>query len=61
MNHRAQLQTYLQQLHGLEPGWRCADTMLTEFTDVFGPLDKFEKEWKQYASASVMVASQQTN
>ena len=55
--HGQQLRTYLKNLHNLEPGWRSADTMLREFTDVFGPLDTFEKEWVQHVATSIANAS----
>jgi hypothetical protein len=55
--HGEQLRTYLKNLHNLEPGWRSADAMLTEFIDVFGPLGEFEKEWIQHVSTSVANAS----
>lgn len=50
-HHCEQLRTYLQNLRQLEPGWRSSDTMVTEFTDVFGPINHLEKEWKRYISA----------
>lgn len=58
-NHPVRLQKYLKNLHSLEPGWRSDESMLREFTDVFGPVEILEREWLDHVSVSVMIASNQ--
>jgi hypothetical protein len=51
-NRRTELRNYLRSVQQAEPEPRPTQTMLREFTDAFGSLERLDQSWRQYLESS---------